>query len=139
MRGPHERSIRERAVMAYERGEGSYETVARVFDIGVATLQRWVGVYRACGRLEPLPKGGGTPSRVTEKELATILDVDPDATAVEVTATYNKRRRGNNRVHVSTIKRALRRFGYVVKKNESGQRSSSVQMWQRSANRFSRR
>ena len=129
MRGPHDRSVRERAVKAYERGEGSYETVAEIFDIGVATLRRWVRVYRDCGRLEPLRKGGGTPSRITETDVEKVLRAQPDATAVEITAAYNKHRRGGNRVHVSTIKRALHRFGYVVKKNEFARQNNFAPTW----------
>ncbi|WP_236515946.1 hypothetical protein [Sandaracinus amylolyticus] len=43
-----------------------------------------------------------------------------DANAVEIAAAYNRGRRGSARVHVSTIKRALHRFGYVVKKSADG-------------------
>jgi hypothetical protein len=39
-----------------------------------------------------------------------------DATAGEITAEFKRRRTRRRRVHVSSIKRALRRHGYVVKK-----------------------
>jgi transposase-like protein len=41
--------FRERAVAAYMAGEGGYHEVARVFDIGYRTLQRWVAQQRATG------------------------------------------------------------------------------------------
>ena len=43
-----------------------------------------------------------------------------DATAGELTAVYTRGRARRDRVHVSSIKRALRRHGYVVKKNVDG-------------------
>jgi len=42
----------------------------------------------------------------------------------EITAEYNRRRRGANRRHVSSIKRALHRAGFVVKKNAYGRSNS---------------
>jgi hypothetical protein len=39
-----------------------------------------------------------------------------DPTASELTAAYNRQRRGRARVHVSSMKRALHRHDYVVKK-----------------------
>ena len=45
-----------------------------------------------------------------------------DPTANELTAAYNRVRRGRTRVHVSSMKRALHRHDYVVKKNGAGRR-----------------
>ncbi len=73
--------------------------------------------FRDVGHLKPKKKGGGTPSDVSVKELEGILDRLGDANAGEITAEYNRGRRGNERRHVSSIKRALYRGGYVVKKN----------------------
>ena len=104
---------------AYEAGEGSYATVGARFELGEATVKRWVTQVRRVGHLRPLDKGGGTPSDVCVMELEAVVERLGDANADEITAEYNKRRRGSNRRHVSTIKRALYRAGYVVKKNGS--------------------
>lgn len=110
--------LRRRVVEAYERGEGSFVTIGEKFQIGEATVNRWVTQYRDLGHLNPRKKAGGTRSDVSVKELETILERLGDANAGELTAEYNRGRRGKDRRHVSSIKRALHRGGYVVKKND---------------------
>jgi len=110
-------ALRQRVVEAYERGEGSYLTIARKFRVGISSVQRWVGRYRDLGHVKPHKKGGGNRSDVSVKELEAILDKLGDANAGEITAEYNRGRRGRDRRHVSSIKRALYRGGYVVKKS----------------------
>lgn len=109
--------LRQRVVDAYEAGEGSYPVVAKRFRVGEATVKRWVTQYRDVGHVRPRKKGGGTPSDVSVKELEEILKRRPDANVAELTAEFNRGRRGSARRHPSSIKRALRRAGYVVKKN----------------------
>lgn len=110
--------LRERVVSAYERGEGSYASVGAHFSVGEVTVRRWVHQYRDLGHYRPHKKGGGTPSEVSLRELESILDRLPDANVGEITAEYNRGRRGKARRHASSIKRALHRGGYRVKKND---------------------
>ena len=122
----HPIELRQRLVEAHERGEGGYILLARRFSIGEATAKRWVWQFRREGHVEPRKKGGGTPSDVSREELEAILAQRPDANAGEIAAAYNRERRGKQRRHVSSIKRALYRAGYVVKKNAFVRSSSSV-------------
>lgn|SRR5689334_12050047 len=135
MSEPHPFELRMRAVEAHEAGEGSYATIAARFSVGEASVKRWVWRYRSQGTVEPLPKGGGRRSQVTEVELDAILLGLGDANAGEIAAEFNRRRRGRNRVHVSSIKRALHRFGYVVKKSDSVRSNSYAPKSSRSAAR----
>jgi len=109
-------ALRRRVVEAYERGEGSYPTIGRKFEVGEASVRRWVAQWRDLGHLDPQKKGGGRRSDVSIKELEAILERLGDANAGEIAAEYNRTRRGKARRHVSSIKRALHRGGYVVKK-----------------------
>ena len=109
-------------VLAYEAGEGSYATIAMQFQLGTATVKRWVAQHRREGHVRPRPKAGGTASVLTAADLEALLVALGDPTAGELTATYNRRRRGRARVHVSSMKRALHRHDYVVKKNAVGRR-----------------
>ena len=113
----HPIELRRRVVDAYEAGEGSYETIGKKFSVGSASVKRWVAQARRHGHLRPRRKGGGNRSDISPKELESILDRLGDANAGEITAAYNVGRRGKARRHPSRIKRALHRFGYVVKKN----------------------
>lgn len=112
--------LRERVVEAYESGAGSYPEIGAMFRVGEATVRRWTALKRQRGSVDPTRKGGGTPSRVTTAEIDAIVTALGDPTALEITAEYNRHRRGPARKHVSSIKRALHRFGYVVKKNAAG-------------------
>jgi transposase len=125
MAEPHPLALRKRAVDAYERGEGSYATVGDRFFVGEASVKRWVRQYRREGHLMPQRKGGGTKSDISLEELEAIIERLGDATAGEITAEYNRGRRGRQRRHVSSVKRALHRGGYVVKKNASVRWSNS--------------
>ena len=135
MSEPHPFELRMRAVQAHEAGEGSYATIAARFSVGEASVKRWVWRYRSHGTVDPLPKGGGWRSQITAVEIEAILLGLGDANAGEITAEFNRRRRGRNRVHVSSVKRALHRFGYVVKKSASGRSNSYARMSSRSAAR----
>jgi transposase len=112
--------LRERVVRAYEKGEGSYPSISRRYSIGEATVRRWVELQRRCGNVAPRRKRGGTCSPIERAEIDTLIARLRDPTAGEMTAEFNHGRRGSNRVHVSSMKRALRRYGYVVKKNADG-------------------
>jgi transposase len=116
----HPTELRERVVRAYEAGEGGYAAIGARFAVGAASVMRWVRLYRAKGDTNPRPKGGGTPSTISADEIAGLLDKLGDPTANELTAEFNRGRRGRARLHVSSMKRALHRHGYVVKKNADG-------------------
>ena len=46
MPNPYDLALRERAVTAYERGDGSYARLAALFDVDHRTLERWVARWR---------------------------------------------------------------------------------------------
>lgn len=112
--------LRNRVVQAYEAGEGGYAAIGARFAVSAPTVFRWVSRFRSNGDAGPTPKGGGTPSTIGAEEIAQLLEKLRDPTANELTAEFNRGRRGKARVHVSSMKRALHRYGYVVKKNETG-------------------
>jgi hypothetical protein len=79
-----------------------------------------VAPHRRASHVEPQPKAGGTRSRVTGAVLDALLETLGHPTAGELTAAYNRSRRGAARVHVSRVTRALHRHDYVVKQNGAG-------------------
>lgn len=132
----HPLELRERVVRTYLAGEGSYAEVGERFDVGVASVKRWVRLKREIGRVTPKPKAGGTTSTIEAGELEAIVQKLGDPTAREITAEFNRLRRGSARVHVSSVKRALHRCGYVVKKNAAGRWSVCGRMSSQSAQPF---
>ena len=116
MPNPYPRALRERAVRAYESRTEPYPVIAARFEIGPATL---VQRQRETGTVDPLAKGGGWVSPVAWAVLKPLIDAKPDQTCEELTRAYN-RVAPHGRVHRSSIWRALRRTGYVCKKNDPG-------------------
>jgi transposase len=126
MPNPFPTALRARAVHAYEAGAETYEVVAERFDVGVATLQRWVRRQRTTGTVTPLAKGGGWTSPIDGALLRTLVNERPDQTTDELTRAYNQRAAPAARVHRSSVLRALQRLGYVFKKNDRGRQNSIV-------------
>jgi transposase-like protein len=59
MPNPFPIELRERAVRAYESGEGSHTAVAERFSLNPWTLLRWILRHRQTGSVAPLAKSGG--------------------------------------------------------------------------------
>lgn len=117
MPAPHPIELREVAVRAYESGGESFSVVASRFGIARRALQRWVKLQRETASVAPKPRGGGNASPVDVTILTAIVVELGDATTYELTAAYNRRVGRAGRVHRSSVQRALRRAGYVFKKN----------------------
>lgn len=136
MPNPYDVALRERAVKAYERGEGTYAEVAVLFMINPRTLERWVARARAGGSLSPYPKGGGWRSPIDLPTLRTVVAEAPDATLAELCWEYNRRASVPQRTTLTSVHRALRRDGYVLKKNGRGRAKSTGRTSAKSERRF---
>ena len=139
MTEPYPVELRMRVVAAYEAGEGSYPAIASLFSLGEATVRRWVYQQRLEGDVAPRPNPRGRKAKVPQHDVEVLLEKMRDANAGELTAAFNRTHRGSNRIHVSTMKRALRRGGFVVKKRDDGLSSSSAPTSSRNAPRSSER
>ena len=112
--------LRRRVVEAYESGDESYPEVALRFAVGEASVKRWVLQFARTGTIEAQRKAGGRFSTIDEVSVDALVKKLGDPTAGELTVAFNGTRRRKARVHVSSMKRALHRFGYVVKKSADG-------------------
>src|SRR3954465_5578413 len=76
--------LRERALAAYEAGEGRQSEVARAYRIGERTLSGWLKRAREEGRRAPKPRRGGRAPLGGEREaLAGLVAERNDATLAE--------------------------------------------------------
>ena len=57
---PYSTDLRERALAAYEAGDGSQALVARRYRVGERTLSGWLKAARE-GRRSPEPRAAGRP------------------------------------------------------------------------------
>lgn len=112
-------ALRERAVRLYTAG-GTYKSVAADLAISVSSVLRWVMRDRETGSVAPLARGPGRHPAVAWNVLQQVLDAKPDGVTDELTRLYNGRVPRPQRVHRSSILRALKRAGYVFKKNARG-------------------
>ncbi len=131
----YDRVFRERAVALYDQGEAGVHPVSKRLGIGYRTLQRWVAQGRWTGSLAPRPRGGGWRSRIDLALLTRVIDEVPDSTAAELCAAYNARVARTGRTSVSGIQRALKRLGFVFKKNARGRWKPTGRTSSRSARR----
>lgn len=105
----HPVEIRKRAVDAYLDGVGTYDSVAQLFQVGSASLKRWVARMRQRNHVDPIPYVGGPAPTINSQGLALLkkwIEKRSDFTLEELCIRYNN---GNRQpVSVSTIGRAVR-------------------------------
>jgi transposase len=130
MPNPYDVALRERAVKAYESGEGSYAQLSALFDVDHRTLERWVARWRTTGSVAPRPKGGGWQCPIDMDRLHAVVRAKPDATLEELCWLYNRRVPRRRRTTRASLHRALNRAGFVFKKNARGRARSTGRMWQ---------
>lgn len=109
--------LRQRVVDAYNNGEGTYRELAARFQVGEASVSRWLRRSRE-GRLEGSVKGPEPQKRrlkdVHRAFLRDAIDVLPDSTAPELVAALKEE--FGLEVSESTVKRERRRLGYTPKR-----------------------
>jgi len=116
--------LREKTVLAYEGGEGTFDEIAETFGVARCTVGRLLKLARSGDSLAPKPHGGGYPAALDGRRLALLgaqVERQPDATLEELAAYLKKRARVE--VHPSTVCRALPRLGLPRKKKPRGLRA----------------
>ncbi len=117
--------LREKIVMAYERGEGTLDEMATTFEVDRRTVSRLLHRHREGLGLTPKPHGGGYPAILDDKRLKVLqsqVEQQPDATLEELVAHLKKKSKVE--VHLSTVCRALQKLGLPRKKKPGRCRAS---------------
>jgi transposase len=109
--------LRERVLVACERGGLSRAALAALFKVGQSTLYRWQQAWRSEGRRAAKPhKGGPSPRRdaAALAQLEALVAERNDLTLAEYAAALAERAK----VQASgpTVCRALRKLGLMRKK-----------------------
>lgn len=133
MPAPHPIELRERVVRAYERSGESVIVVAARFGVAPAAVERWLRLKRQTASVAPRARGGGNHSAIDVAVLSRLVVELRDATTYELTTAYNRVAGRGNEVHRSSILRALRRSGFVFKKNGFAHSSKSDPTSEKSA------
>jgi transposase len=117
MSNAYDNAFRARVVTAYEQGRGTYHELAEIFGLGSRTVERWVARFRATGSAAARPSGGGWHSPIDVAVLHDVIAAVPDAICAELCWEYNRRVAPARQTTPSSLWRAMRRAGYVLKKN----------------------
>jgi transposase len=136
----HPIELRQRVVSACLDKGMSQEEAAEVFDVGEASVYRWLRLQRETGSLEPRPHGGGQPPAFDEQEhelLKRVVAEKPDRTLADLTVEICSRIK--KAVSESAIVRGLKRLGITLKKKSSRRARRIGQTSRKSTRRISRK
>jgi transposase len=109
--------LRERVLLACERGGLSRSRIADLFGVGESTLYRWCRIRRTEGRREAKARAGGPAPRLDEAALDRLQELAAerdDRTLVEYAAGLFER--AEVKASASTVCRALKKLGLTRKK-----------------------
>lgn len=110
--------LRNKAVSAYENGEGTQEEIAVRFSIGLRTLQEWLVLKKETGSVEPKEHiYHGRQPIIGEKGLLFVkklIEDKPDILIFEIRLLYKKKFKVE--VAQSMVSRALKKLNLRRKK-----------------------
>lgn len=115
MASPYSSDLRIRAVNACE--SMTRQDVVELFDIGIATLGRWLRRQRETGRVDPAPMGGPRNVRIDEAGLDVIRGIiaeNSDVLLEELAVAF--REKTGVEVSRATMGRAVKRADITRKK-----------------------
>jgi transposase len=118
MPAPLSIDLRERVVAAYEAKQGCFAALGARFQIGEATVNRWVQQFHKTGGIEPRPHGGGNESRIDDQRLGEFVELvhrHSDATLAELVG-YCSAEMGIS-TSSAGVSRALKRANITRKKS----------------------
>ena len=123
MAKPYGEEFRERVVAAVDRGHAHVE-VAALFEIGIATVERYLARRRRTGSLKPDKFGGHRRHKLADHEatVRALVLAGPDQTLEELRAELA---RSGIEVSKSALDRFLRMLDFTYKKNAGRKRTTA--------------
>jgi len=113
---PYSDDLRVRVVAAMEGG-GNCRSVGATFEVAPSTAGNWHRLYRRTQSYSARPMGGDHRSRLLDHEahVAALLAAKCDLRLIDVQANLAER---GVLVSWSTVRRAVKRLGLRLKKND---------------------
>lgn len=112
--------LRERVVQGVTEKGLTIAAAADLYEVGTASVKRWLAMSRSRGDVQPLAMGGVRVVRIGLDEKQRLLDLVErmsDATVEELTEAFAERH--GTALSRSSMSRALQRFGITRKKKAS--------------------
>jgi transposase len=117
--------LRQKILRAWERHLGSQRTIADLFGVSLAFVEKVLRQHRTTGNIAPKPHAGGPKPRLSTAAQAVIqrlMGANPDATLEELCTGVAAET--GVRVSVPTMCRVLQRLGLPRKKSRSMRRNA---------------
>lgn len=130
--------LRLKVVEAYQAGEGSYETLAQRFKIGVMSVYRYMKRLKEFGHVRASTTKRGRKPALDEsglKKIRQIVEAKPDITLAEIGKLYNRKRK--KPIGRAIIHRALIKLGFKRKKKSYYAANQDEEAIKKSAPRLS--
>lgn len=127
MPGSYSRDLRERVLLACERGRLSRAKIAALFQVAESTVYRWLQTWRREGRREAKPYAGGPAPRLDPAALEKLVTIVAEANDLSL-AEYAAKLLERAGVAASgpTVCRALQKLGLSRKKDAPGARAGQA-------------
>ena len=107
--------LRHRVVEAYRTGVcNTYSATAKLFGVGIASVNRWLRLERESGDLKPKKRGGKRPRHVDLNWLREHATQYPDDRLIDRVAAWEAH--SQIKVHLATMSDAMRAIGWSYKK-----------------------
>jgi len=130
---PCDVTLRRRAGARVRGGRSGYDDLAALFELGARMLPAVGARDRAEGTLTPKQIGGGGRSPILLPFVHAVVAEAPDATCAELCVGYNRRAPAAHHTTSTSLWRALRRAGYMVKRDGRARVRSIAPISSRSA------
>jgi transposase len=111
--------LRVRIVDAYAQGEGTYQELAQRFNVGEATVRRYVARQEERGSVEPDPHGGGTVAKIGPDDLQALCELVAESSDDRIEDLARKWSKNRKKLSYAAMQRGLKRFGITRKKRRS--------------------
>ena len=136
---PSSGDLRERVVLACERGRLSRAKIAKLFQVAQSTVDRWLQTWRNEGRRAAKPHAGGPAPRLARAALEKLKAIVAEANDLSL-AEYAARLHERTGVTASgpTVCRALQKLGLPRKKDAAGAGAGSAR-YRRGSGELARR
>jgi len=118
MPAPLSNDLRLRVITYHQKHGSNRKELAEIFNIGEATVYRWIKKFRETGAVDALPMGVGGFPLITDDKLdclKALVKKKPDRTLTELCKAW--REKHDVELSLSSMARALSRAGLTLKKN----------------------
>ena len=132
MANPLSKELREKIVIAYEKGLGTIKEVAEMFDITPRTVAKYLQIFRETGDLTPKPLPGRPPILTNENLdiIKKIIILNKDGTLQDFRDSF-KEKTGIH-IAISTMQNACDKLNMNRKKKVFTRKNKNERMCKKS-------